>query len=259
MSESMAAGQQALILAAGVGKRLRPGGPGASEAAGQLPKALLRFAGETLIARHVRLLRRAGVAAITVVVGYRAEAMQAELAGLGEPAVATITNPDFETGSVVSLLTGAAVLSAGGPVVLMDADVLYDGRMMARLVGSDLPNTLLLDRELEPGDEPVKICLAGRRIVDFRKRPEHAGEWHGESVGFFRFAPDAAAELAVRAGGYVASGRSGLEYEEPIRDMMLASPDGRFGVEDVTGLPWTEIDFSADLDRARALLPLLAD
>lgn len=251
MSEAMAAGQQALILAAGVGKRLRPVGAGE-----HLPKALLRFGAETLIARHVRLLRQAGVDAITVVVGYRAEALRGALEGL---AVDTIYNAEFETGSVVSLLAGASVLRSGDRVVLMDADVIYDRRLMGRLVGSRMVNTLLLDRALEPGDEPVKICLQGDRIVDFRKRPEHAGERHGESVGFFRFAPDAAAELAERAGEYVAGGRRALEYEEPIRDMMLASPDGRFGVEDITGLPWTEIDFSADLDRARALLPQLAD
>ncbi len=249
----MAAGQQALILAAGVGRRLR-------ESAGEAsPKALLRFGGESLIARHVRLLRQAGVEAVTVVVGYQAAALQAEIATLPGPAVATIVNPAFTEGSVVSLQAGAGVLRSGDQVILMDADVLYDGRMMGRLVGSRLANTLLLDRGFEPGDEPVKICLQGERIVDFRKRPEHAGERAGESVGFFRFAPDAAAELAGRVDGYVTGGRTGLEYEEAIRDMMLASPDGRFGVEDVTGLPWTEIDFSADLDRARALLPLLED
>jgi choline kinase len=33
---------------------------------------------------------------------------------------------------------------------------------------------------------------------------------------------------------------------------------GRFGAEDVTGLPWTEIDFPEDLDRARSvILPAL--
>ena len=254
MSEAMAAGQQALILAAGVGKRLRSG-----ETAEHPPKALLRFGAETLIARHVRLLRQAGIDAITVVVGYRAAALRAELEGLGAPSVATIGNPEFETGSVVSLLAGASVLRSGERVVLMDADVIYDRRLMARLTASRLANTLLLDRALEAGDEPVKICLDGKRIVDFRKRPEHAGEWRGESVGFFRLAPDAAAELAARASEYVAGGRGGLDYEEPIRDMMLASPDGRFGVEDITGLPWTEIDFSADVERARALLPQLAD
>lgn len=245
----------AVILAAGVGKRLR----GAADEAGHLPKALLRFGGRSLIARHVALLHGAGVAAITVVLGYRAEAVRAELDALPGPAVASIINPAFREGSVVSLAAADDVLRCGGPVILMDADVLYDGRLMARLVGSRLTNTLLFDSDIEPGDEPVKICLAGERIVDFRKRPEHAGERHGESVGFFRFAPDAAAELAGRAAGYLSDGRRGMEYEEPIRDMMLASPDGRFGIEDVTGLPWTEIDFAADVEKATALLPDLAD
>jgi choline kinase len=84
-----------------------------------------------------------------------------------------------------------------------------------------------------------------------------AHEWHGESVGFFRFAPDVAAELAERAAAYVFSGGSGLEYEEPIRDMILAGPPDRFGFEDISGLPWTEIDFPEDVEKAKALLPEL--
>ena len=131
--------------------------------------------------------------------------------------------------------------------------------LMARLVGSARPNCLLLDREIEPGDEPVKLSIADGRIVDFHKRPQMAHEWHGESVGFFRFAPDTAAELAGRAAAYVSSGRGNLEYEEPIRDMILASPADRFGFEDISGLPWTEIDFPEDVEKARGLLPELAE
>ena len=72
----------------------------------------------------------------------------------------------------------------------MDADVLCDARMLARLGDGQVENTLLVDRELEPGDEPVKLCFRrgsdGRdEMVDFRKQPEHAHDWHGESVGFF--------------------------------------------------------------------------
>ena len=47
-----------------------------------------------------------------------------------------------------------------------------------------------------------------------------------------------------------------MEYEEPIRDMIQSAPS-RFGFEDITGLPWTETDFPADLDKAQALLPRL--
>ncbi len=45
-----------------------------------------------------------------------------------------------------------------------------------------------------------------------------------------------------------------MEYEEPIRDMIIASAADRFGFEDISGLPWTEIDFPEDVVKARALL-----
>ena len=242
----------ALILAAGAGRRL-----GATEPEdARTPKALLDFDGRSLLARHVEILRGLGITAITVVIGFKADLMRDALGALTDgPAVATAVNPDFREGSVVSLWAGRAVLRSGRPVILMDADVLYDRRLMARLVASTRPGCLLLDREIEPGDEPVKLCVRDGRIVDFHKRPRVAHEWHGESVGFFRFSADVAKELADRVEDYVAGGRRALEYEEPIRDMIMASAADRFGFEDISGLPWIEIDFAEDVVKARALLP----
>ncbi len=236
--------ERALILAAGVGRRLGAGGD-------HPPKALLRFGGASLLARHVEILREHGVRDITVVTGYREEDIRAELAATGG-GVSVVTNPDYRSGSVVSLHAGGAVMASGAPVVLMDADVFYDPRLMGRLLDSTVQDCLLLDREIEPGDEPVKICVAGGKIVDFRKKPEFAHEWHGESVGFFRLAPATAAALAARAADYVGSGRGGMEYEEPIRDLILAGAGG-FGFEDISGLAWTEIDFPEDVAKAHAL------
>ncbi len=58
---------------------------------------------------------------------------------------------------------------------------------------------------------------------------------------------------------YVTSGRRDQPYEEPMRDVMLAEPH-LFGIEDVTGMPWIEIDFPEDLatpsGRSLPLLPL---
>ncbi len=76
-------------------------------------------------------------------------------------------------------------------------------------------------------------------------------------MGFFRFTPAVVAELAARTEDYVDNGRRALEYEEPIRDMMQASPPGLFGYEDITGLSWTEIDFPEDVTKASGLLPRL--
>jgi choline kinase len=245
---------RALILAAGVGRRLGENGSDRPH----LPKALLDFAGKSLLSRHISILRQLGVADITVVTGFGAEHISAALAALDQgPPITTVVNPDFREGSVVSLWAGRVVLRSGAPVLLMDADVLYDTRLMARLLDSTISNCLLLDREIEPGDEPVKLCVRDGQIVDFRKVPAEPHEWYGESVGFFRFSPAAAAELADRAEEYVNTGRRLTEYEEPIRDMIIASAAGRFGFEDITGLPWTEIDFPEDVVKARALLPEL--
>ena len=42
--------------------------------------------------------------------------------------------------------------------------------------------------------------------------------------------------------------------------MLLAEAPGTFQVEDVTGLPWVEIDFPEDLEKARReILPRLVD
>ena len=153
-------------------------------------------------------------------------------------------------------LAARDALLAGRTLVLMDADVLYDARLMQRLLGSTHPNVVLLDRDIEPGDEPVKLCIQDGVIVDFHKRPQAAHQWHGESVGFFRLSATAAAELAHRADTYVQGGRRHMEYEEPLRDMIQANPS-LFGFEDVTGLPWTEIDFPEDVAKAHGLLPSL--
>jgi choline kinase len=66
-----------------------------------------------------------------------------------------------------------------------------------------------------------------------------------------------AAELADICATYVQEGRTREDYEEAIRDKILAEPD-RFAATDVSDIPWTEIDFIEDVERARnQILPRL--
>jgi choline kinase len=243
---------RAVLLAAGVGKRLD---------SFRRPKCLLRFGGRTLLERHLATLHGLGVPDVTVVAGYRAGDVAAEIDGLDPRLRPTlIVNPDFRRGSVLSLWHARAVLDAGDDVLVMDADVLYDPGVLARLVRAE-GDVFLLDRDLEAGDEPVKLCVRGGRIVEFRKRvaADLDHDFAAESVGFFRFTPGTARELARATEEYVAAGRADEPHEEAIRDVLLRAPE-RFSYEDVTGLPWIELDFSADVDRAQAeILPRLRD
>jgi choline kinase len=243
-----------LLLAAGVGRRL-------GDSTRPLPKALLRFGEKSLLQRHIEILRGFAITDIAITVGHLADTIRDEIARLGlNGQIRTIDNPRYREGSVVSLWSGRDVLTSGEPVVLMDADVLYDSRLMAQLLTGEPANCFLLDRAIAPGEEPVKLCIRDGQIVDFHKRPQVAHDWHGESVGFFRLTPPIAADLAARADAYVKEGRAQFEYEEPMRDMVLAAPPGTFGYAEVTGLPWTEIDFAEDVRRAHtAIFPRLID
>lgn len=244
----------AIILAAGRGSRLAEHNPDGH------PKCLMEFGGRSLLARHLELLARFGVARADLVVGYEADRILAHVATLdARPEVSFHFNPRYQLGSVLSLWAAEETLRSGVPVVVMDADVLYHPEILRRLVETRVDNCYLLDRQFEHGDEPVKIAVRAGVMVEFRKRLDPALQFDmlGESVGFFRFAPDCAASIADACARYDAEGLRDAPHEEALRDVLLERPQA-FGFEDVTGLPWVEIDFPCDVIRAGAdILPAI--
>jgi choline kinase len=235
---------KAVMLAAGIGNRLSKDRP-------EPPKVLLRFAGKTLLERHIENLRREGIAELVVGVGYEADMIAAEIRRLGAgDFVRTVHNPHFRDGSGITLATLAKDFACGRDVLLMDGDVLYEDEVLTRLVRTRHRNCFLMDRDFEPGDEPVKLCLRGGAIVDFHKKVQGSFDLMGESVGFFRFEAAVARDIVERCRFHIDNGERALWYEESIRDVLLARPAATFGYEDVTGLSWIEIDFPDDVRRA---------
>ena len=246
---------RAIILAAGRGIRLQQ-----SEEQ-QLPKCLLAFAGRSLLERHLLLLRKAGVDEVVLALGFRHELVEAEIARLGWlPRPQVVLNERFELGSVLTVHTVAEAMTRGGDVLLMDADVLYHEGIMSALVAGQKPvNRILIDRDFEAGDEPVKVCVRDGVPVELRKQvaPGLKYDTIGESVGFFRFDAAGARRLATLVAGYVDSGRGNMPHEEAVRDLLLERSQ-IIDVADVSGLPWIEIDFPDDVARAaREVLPQL--
>jgi choline kinase len=246
---------RAIILAAGRGLRLK------QPEDEQVPKCLLRFGGMSLLERHLRMLRTAGVTDIVLALGFRHELVEAELDRLQwNPRPEVVINDQFELGSVLTVHTVADAMIRGGDVLLMDADVLYDERIMRALVAGASPvNRLLIDREFEPGDEPVKVCVQNGVPIELRKQPDANLQYDtiGESVGFFRFDQAAARRLTDLVAGYVNGGRANMPHEEAVRDLVRERSQV-LDVSDVTGSPWIEIDFTVDVERAtRDVLPQL--
>ena len=248
---------QAIIYAAGVGMRLK-------SVFDHRPKILLEFGGKSLLERHAQCLRAVGIRRLTIVSGYQLELIQQALPALRKSyrlEIQQLINPHYTEGSILSLATSIPVLqmlSGNQPCLLMDGDVLYPAEFLRRLVDSPEPTALLLDREYSTtDDDPVLVPIANGRPFDFIKKWQGEAEQIGESIGFFKVSPDDLPELiGFTQSMSVGSGRS-ASYDDVLRKLVQA---GRFGHEDVTGLPWTEIDFPHDVVRATLeILPAIEE
>ncbi|MDE0810582.1 MAG: phosphocholine cytidylyltransferase family protein [Alphaproteobacteria bacterium] len=236
---------KAVMLAAGIGARL------GSNITEPPPKVLLRFGGKSLLEYHLKILKEQGIDELVLGVGYKHDDIEQEIAALSaQDFVRTVFNADYREGNIITLWSLRDDLSCGDPVLLMDADLLYDEELLKRLINSPRANCLLLDRGFEPGDEPVKICVRDGQIVEFRKWLSADFSYCGESVGMFKLSSDAAARIIAQTKLYLDQGHRQAPYEETIRDVLLTSPRGTFAFEDITGLPWIEIDFAVDVTRA---------
>ncbi|MDH5749805.1 MAG: phosphocholine cytidylyltransferase family protein [Rhodospirillales bacterium] len=236
---------KAIMLAAGVGRRLY------GDDYDQPPKALLNFGGKTLLSRHIEVLQDNGVDELILVLGHRKEEILAEAVAIaGKNYIRWFHNPRYRGGAVLSLWTAREVLRSGEDVLFMDADVLYHPELIGRLIHSAHQDCFLFDSDIEPGEEPVKLCIRDGVPVEFGKKISGDFDAVGEWPGFLKMSPRIAELVADACDAFVEEGRLEATYEEAIRRVVLAEPDGAFGYEDISDVPWIEIDFPADLLRA---------
>jgi choline kinase len=245
-----------IMLAAGIGRRLH------GEGNDQLPKALLRFGGKTLLARHIEILYGYGIEQMIIVVGHRKEILLSEafatIASLGAPKnfLQSIFNPRYQESGLLSLGMADTFLRGGDDILFMDADVLYHPELIRRIIQSEQKNCFSIDREFEYGDEPVKVCLKDGKIIDFGKEVTNDYEVIGEWPGFLKMSSEIATDVADAVQSHIKKDVNFVDYEAAMRDVLLAKPLGTFGYEDITGIPWTEIDFPNDVIRAgEVILP----
>lgn len=246
---------RAILYAAGRGNRLGSGFE-------RTNKVLLSFGGRSLLEWHGRALAGLGIEEMVVVTGHKADLVAAEAARVGAMhslASRTIYNPDYRDGSVLSFAVSIGELEgAREPVLLMDGDVLYAPEILERLVRSPHDTALLIDRHYQTiDDDPVLVPIADGRPFDFRKCWHGQADAVGESIGFFKVSAADMVHVIERTRERAARPSPHESYDEVLRDLVV---DGRFGFEDVTGLPWTEIDFPHDVERARAeILPAILE
>lgn len=232
---------RAIILIAGVGKRLRN--------ITENPKCLLEINGVTLLERYLKALASLGVLDVAMVVGYKKEKITEFVKGLNfRGDMKFIENPDFTRGSILALYQASSQLD--GDVILMDGDVYFEVRILERLVRCSEENSLALDTTSFSSGEEMMIGIRDGRVLDMKRNLTGNYDTVGEAVGFYRFNQQACVELKAILEEQFNLGRHDLGYED-----ILPSLFQRIHVEPVIidGLKWVEIDFKEDILRAERL------
>ena len=226
---------QAIILAAGHGTRM-----GALTA--NRPKALLDVNGVSLIDRQLDALEHAGIRETTIVVGYRQEMLRKHLGDR----VRFVENRQFETSnSLYSLWLARTRLESGA--LILNSDILVSTELVSRLVRAEADDAVLVDRRRGLGAEEMKVKLWDGFVLDFGKDLP-LDQADGENVGIVKVGADGGRRLARHLERLIESGHK--QAWAPLAFRALAKEWPLRAVE--TGdLPWTEIDFPEDLDRAR--------
>jgi len=234
----------ALILAAGLGSRLRP-------LTDTTPKCLLDVGGQTILARQLERVAAAGIPRAVVVTGYLGDVVEAHLRETPQPLeVVTAPNPDYATtGNCMSVLAARGAV-AGGGVVLCDGDVVLTGDALSRLVADPAASALLLDRETPLGTEEMKAQLDGSGAVRRLAKGLDPAACAGESIGIQKVSGLALPIFWATLEAMHSAGDTQGYYEDAFQRMIAAGVS--FRTVPIGHHEWTEIDDLADLEDARA-------
>ena len=237
---------KAVILAAGVGSRIRP-------MTDNCPKTLLAVGGITILERMLTNIQACGIDEIIVVLGYRGEQIETFVRDtFPDVSVQFVMNKRYdETNTGYSLMLAAEIV-AGSAFVKFDGDVVFDKEILRRLLDSKDENCLCIDRYIKLDSEEVKVVLADDNLLKRVGKDIPPADAIGESIGIEKISGDTAnllfAELRV-----MMQGEENLqEYYEGAYERLIAK-DVAFHAVDITGLKWTEIDTLQDFASAERI------
>ena len=231
---------KALILAAGLGRRLKI----------DKPKILLKIRNKTLLERHLVNLINFGVSNIGIVIGYKSNQLKKFLAKKRfKQKIKIFENTNYNLGSTISLVSAKKFFNEKGDLFLMDGDVLYDKKILKKLINSKKKDCLLIDKNFETGKEPVKVCVKNNKILDFGKTVKKTFDFQGESVGFFKFRKKTSMKILNEGRSDIKKNKNSM-YEDIIQKL-IKTKKITMNFEKVNKLSWIEIDFKKDLIKAR--------
>ena len=231
---------RAIILAAGVGWRLKPHTE-------TTPKSLMEIGGQSLLRRYLETFAALGLPEAVLVVGHLKEQVMAEAArGPAEVEVRFVVNEQFTRGNILSLWHARHEFD--DDILIMDGDVLFPRELLARVIAFPDVNAIAVDERFQDTGEEQKVVCEDGWVVEVTKKISGDPRVRGEEVGILRLSADAAEVLRGILEEFIETGKDSLEYEDTFRELAAEVP---IGVVEIGDLPWIEIDFEEDLAHAR--------
>lgn len=236
----------AVILAAGMASRLRP-------LTDDRPKCLLRVGSKCILQRTVDSLVAAGISQIVVVTGYRGGMIRLFLEGnYPDTDFHFIENADYQTTNNIYSLWLARPYVAGHEFMLLDSDILFDGRIISRMLAAE--GTALALNSHKLGEEEIKVITGEDGKVSEISKTCSIDKAIGESVGIEKMSAGYSAALFSELRVMIEDEHLVDVFYERAFERLI--PQGhKFSVVDTTDLFSIEIDTVDDFNHASEIIP----
>lgn len=228
-----------IILAAGVGSRLRP-------LTNEMPKCLIPVAGIPILQRQIEALLVCGIGRIIVVAGYKGDQVVNFCQRYPEVVEVVVNQGYADTNNMYSFYVAAQNLGEAS-VLLCNGDVVFDPEIVSSLLKSESGNLI----GVQPNrydDEAMKVVVNSHgRVIELSKAVP-ASSAYGVSIDIYKFLPQALTEIVKIATRIIVDEEKRNLWTEVAVNEALRSIE--FRPFDIGMYRWTEIDNFADLTLA---------
>ncbi|HOX33815.1 MAG TPA: aminotransferase class I/II-fold pyridoxal phosphate-dependent enzyme [Spirochaetales bacterium] len=248
---------QALILAAGMGKRL---GALTKEAT----KCMVEVCGKKLIDSALEAVVEAGIKDVTIVVGYKGENLRKYLESASYPGLRFrfVDNPIYDkTNNIYSLWLAREAL-ASDDTILIESDLIFEKGLLRDLVQSKEPNAAVVARWKSWMDGTVTLLDSEgfvRSVIDKKDfKWKRIGEYY-KTVNIYKLSREFSAKyyLPFMEAHLASFGRNNY-YEQVLKVLSFVDGPKIKGFK-IKKRRWYEIDDPQDLDIAETLFAADAD
>lgn len=241
---------QAIILAAGMGKRLK-------DLTRDNTKCMVEVNGKSLIERALQQLDDLSLERIVIVIGYKGDLLQGYIGDLDvKTPVVFVENPVFDsTNNIYSLYLAKDYLVADD-TLLLESDLVFDDGILEELVRDPRPTLALVDKYESWMDGTVVTLDDEDNIIEFipgkRFEFEDIPSYY-KTVNIYKFSKDFSNTHYVPFLEAYSKALGNNEYYEQVLRVITLLDGSEVRAKRLSGQRWYEIDDMQDLDIAESI------